>query len=148
MPIFLYGNTFTTNLGAGQPTCDLNLGASAPGPSKLYEIFIHNNAASTAQPVGIVRSDAPSVQTGASQMFPADSSDQLSNTRIATTWSTAPTSVSPVFYRRHNIGAIQGAWVIWSFMRGLVLLPGGTSLMLWNVGAITTGLFVNFTVEE
>lgn len=146
MAIFYYGNTFTSSLTINNPSCDVILGAGAP--TRVMEISLHNNSASSNQLLGIARSDAASVQTGAASLWPADDTDAVSRSTIASAWSVAPNIANPLFYRRTTLTAIQGSFCLFSFMRGLLLLPGGSSIMVWNIGTITTGLFINFTADE
>lgn len=114
------------------PMADMKAGAIAN--ARLYELVI-NNGANTAGSWGLGRpgNDGSVVQTGTTLTQAENAGDAVGLTKVAATWSTAPT-IPAVFNRRAAMNGNIGNGVIWSFPRGMLMLVN-KGLVVWNITA-------------
>jgi hypothetical protein len=101
----------------------------------VKEIGLFLNAA-TASSIGLGRpANSGSVAGGTLVLGQATNGGVAAVGGVVTTgWTTAPTAPT-IFLRRIGLPAAIGNGIIWTFQGDGLLVPGGGSLVIWNIAA-------------
>ncbi len=93
-------------------------------------------AAATASIFGLGRPAAKGVTptTPAKVLSPLTSDATALDTTTAVAWGTGPT-IPGAFYKRVSLPAVIGSQVFWEFTAAGLWIPGGETLILWNLAA-------------
>jgi hypothetical protein len=126
-----------TGAAAGAAFLQLRPGAN---PFRLRELTIAINAAGAVSSFGLARTATAGTSSGSAALQPEDGLSPAATTILSTGWSAAPTLPgTPLWLRRAVIAAAATTLIRWEWDQpGGLTLRAGSTIVLWNFGAVTS----------
>lgn len=112
--------------------------------------WIHHTAPGSTSSCGLGRSPNVPVFADSFPLYAEDEArPQESLTQHGVDFAVRPTIPSPFLRRASFAAGTLGVGVFFTFPRGILLTPAGTSICIWSsAGALNQTIFINTTVEE